>query len=63
MTDPVTPAELLAIMGARQLQDDTTVFAGVSFEGGLDGPSEASPPIGAPAKPALETNEPGRYRR
>ena len=26
---PFTPAELLAIMGARQLQDDTTVFAGV----------------------------------
>jgi glutaconate CoA-transferase subunit B len=25
----VTPAELLAVMGARQLRDDTTVFAGV----------------------------------
>lgn len=28
-SSPFTPAELLAIMGARQLQDDTTVFAGV----------------------------------
>jgi glutaconate CoA-transferase subunit B len=28
MTAP-TPAELLAVMGARQLRDDTTVFAGV----------------------------------
>jgi len=28
MTD-VTPAELLAVMGARQLKDDTTLFAGV----------------------------------
>jgi glutaconate CoA-transferase subunit B len=25
----ITPAELLAVMGARQLRDDTTVFAGV----------------------------------
>jgi glutaconate CoA-transferase subunit B len=25
----VTPSELLAVMGSRQLQDDTTVFAGV----------------------------------
>ncbi|HET7876765.1 MAG TPA: CoA-transferase, partial [Methylomirabilota bacterium] len=29
MTQSVTPAELLAVMGARQLRDDTTVFAGV----------------------------------
>ncbi|MBI4636942.1 MAG: CoA-transferase [Candidatus Rokubacteria bacterium] len=29
MTDGWTPAELLAVMGARQLADDTTVFAGV----------------------------------
>ena len=28
-TDTVTPSELLAVMGARQLRDDTTVFAGV----------------------------------
>jgi glutaconate CoA-transferase, subunit B len=27
--DHVTPAELLAVMGSRQLRDDTTVFAGV----------------------------------
>jgi glutaconate CoA-transferase, subunit B len=26
---PVTPSELLAVMGSRQLADDTTVFAGV----------------------------------
>jgi glutaconate CoA-transferase subunit B len=26
---PVTPSELLAVMGSRQLRDDTTVFAGV----------------------------------
>jgi glutaconate CoA-transferase subunit B len=29
MTTPVTPGELLAVMGSRQLPDDTTVFAGV----------------------------------
>jgi glutaconate CoA-transferase subunit B len=29
MSDRVTPAELLAVMGSRQLRDDTTVFAGV----------------------------------
>jgi len=29
MSAPWTPAELLAVMGARQLRDDTTVFAGV----------------------------------
>ena len=29
MTQPFTPAELLAIMGSRVLRDDTTVFAGV----------------------------------
>ena len=29
MSDHVTPAELLAVMGSRQLKDDTTVFAGV----------------------------------
>jgi glutaconate CoA-transferase subunit B len=29
MTAGVTPAELLAVMGSRQLRDDTTVFAGV----------------------------------
>jgi glutaconate CoA-transferase subunit B len=29
MSDAVTPAELLAVMGSRQLRDDTTVFAGV----------------------------------
>jgi glutaconate CoA-transferase subunit B len=29
MAAAVTPAELLAVMGARQLRDDTTVFAGV----------------------------------
>lgn len=29
MTAPWTPAELLAVMGSRQLRDDTTVFAGV----------------------------------
>lgn len=29
MTPSLTPAELLAVMGARQLRDDTTVFAGV----------------------------------
>ena len=29
MSGAVTPAELLAVMGSRQLQDDTTVFAGV----------------------------------
>jgi glutaconate CoA-transferase subunit B len=29
MTAPWTPAELLAVMGARQLHDDTSVFAGV----------------------------------
>ncbi|HEX6211414.1 MAG TPA: CoA-transferase [Methylomirabilota bacterium] len=29
MSTPVTPSELLAVMGSRQLVDDTTVFAGV----------------------------------
>jgi len=29
VSDHVTPAELLAVMGSRQLKDDTTVFAGV----------------------------------
>ena len=29
MSDNVTPSELLAVMGSRQLRDDTTVFAGV----------------------------------
>ncbi len=29
MSDAVTPSELLAVMGSRQLKDDTTVFAGV----------------------------------
>ena len=29
MSAPVTPSELLAVMGSRQLADDTTVFAGV----------------------------------
>ena len=29
MNQPYTPAELLAVMGSRQLRDDTTVFAGV----------------------------------
>jgi glutaconate CoA-transferase, subunit B len=29
VSDAVTPAELLAVMGSRQLRDDTTVFAGV----------------------------------
>ena len=29
MTPPVTPSELLAVIGSRQLRDDTTVFAGV----------------------------------
>ena len=29
MSDDVTPSELLAVMGSRQLKDDTTVFAGV----------------------------------
>ncbi len=31
MTAPYTPSELLAVMGARQLRDDTTVFAGVGI--------------------------------
>ena len=29
MSAPVTPSELLAVMGSRELRDDTTVFAGV----------------------------------
>ena len=29
MTSACTPSELLAVIGARQLEDDTTVFAGV----------------------------------
>ena len=29
VSDAVTPSELLAVMGSRQLKDDTTVFAGV----------------------------------
>jgi glutaconate CoA-transferase subunit B len=29
VSTPVTPSELLAVMGSRQLVDDTTVFAGV----------------------------------
>ena len=29
MSASITPAELLAVMGSRQLEDDTTVFAGV----------------------------------
>jgi glutaconate CoA-transferase subunit B len=29
VSDAVTPSELLAVMGSRQLTDDTTVFAGV----------------------------------
>jgi glutaconate CoA-transferase subunit B len=29
MSHPVTPSELLAVIGSRQLRDDTTVFAGV----------------------------------
>jgi glutaconate CoA-transferase subunit B len=29
MSGAVTPSELLAVMGSRQLKDDTTVFAGV----------------------------------
>jgi glutaconate CoA-transferase, subunit B len=29
MSERVTPSELLAVMGSRQLKDDTTVFAGV----------------------------------
>jgi glutaconate CoA-transferase subunit B len=29
MTRPITPAELLAIIAARELRDDSTVFAGV----------------------------------
>jgi glutaconate CoA-transferase subunit B len=29
VSDAVTPSELLAVMGSRQLSDDTTVFAGV----------------------------------
>jgi glutaconate CoA-transferase, subunit B len=29
VSDHVTPAELLAVMGSRQLKDNTTVFAGV----------------------------------
>ena len=29
MSAAVTPSELLAVMGSRQLKDDTTVFAGV----------------------------------
>ncbi len=31
MSAGYTPAELLAVMGARQLRDDTTVFAGVGI--------------------------------
>src|SRR4029450_4935306 len=30
-TTPVPPSELLAVMGSRQLKDDTTVFAGVGI--------------------------------
>jgi len=29
MSDAATPSELLAVMGSRELKDDTTVFAGV----------------------------------